>query len=32
MALKDEICVPCRDGGPTLEAEDMTALLAELPD
>jgi 4a-hydroxytetrahydrobiopterin dehydratase len=32
MALKDEICVPCRDGGPTLEAEDLTALLAELPD
>ena len=32
MALKDEVCVPCRDGGPTLEADDTTALLAELPD
>jgi 4a-hydroxytetrahydrobiopterin dehydratase len=31
MALKDEICVPCRDGGHTLEAEDIRALLAELP-
>jgi len=32
MALKDEVCVPCRDGGSTLEAEDITALLAELTD
>jgi 4a-hydroxytetrahydrobiopterin dehydratase len=31
MALKDEICEPCRDCGPTLEAEEITALLAELP-
>ena len=32
MALKDEICVPCREGSPTLKAEEITALLAELPD
>jgi 4a-hydroxytetrahydrobiopterin dehydratase len=32
MALKDEICVPCREGSPTLKAEEISALLAELPD
>ena len=32
MAFKDEICVPCREGSPTLKAEEITALLAELPD
>jgi 4a-hydroxytetrahydrobiopterin dehydratase len=32
MALRDETCVPCRDGGPTLEPEEMESLQAELPD
>ena len=32
MALKDEICVPFREGSPTLKAEEISALLAELPD
>ena len=32
MALKDKICVPCREGSPTLKAEEISALLAELPD
>jgi 4a-hydroxytetrahydrobiopterin dehydratase len=32
MTLKDEICVPCREGSPTLKAEEISALLAELPD
>lgn len=31
MALRDESCVPCRDGGPTLTAEELTALQQELP-
>lgn len=31
MALRDEICVPCRDGGPTLQAEELASLQAELP-
>lgn len=31
MALRDETCVPCRDGGPTLEAEELSELQAELP-
>jgi hypothetical protein len=32
MALKDEVCVPCREGSPTLKAEEISALLAGLPD
>lgn len=32
MALRDESCVPCRDGGPTLEGEELASLQAELPD
>jgi 4a-hydroxytetrahydrobiopterin dehydratase len=32
MALRDEVCVPCRDSGPTLDAEEISALLVELPD
>lgn len=31
MALRDETCVPCRDGGPTLGADELAALQAELP-
>jgi len=31
MALRDESCVPCRDGGPTLAPEELTALQQELP-
>lgn len=31
MALRDETCVPCRDGGPTLEAGELAALQEELP-
>lgn len=31
MALRDETCIPCRDGGPTLEAGELAALQAELP-
>jgi len=32
MALRDETCVPCRDGGPTLEVEELVSLQAEHPD
>lgn len=31
MALQDEVCTPCRDGGPTLEASELAQLQAELP-
>ncbi|SBO42849.1 4a-hydroxytetrahydrobiopterin dehydratase [Cyanobium sp. NIES-981] len=31
MALADETCIPCRDGGPTLEAGELEELLPELP-
>lgn len=30
MALRDETCVPCRDGGPTLETDELASLHAEL--
>ena len=31
MALRDETCIPCRDGGPTLSPEDLSLLRVELP-
>ncbi|MFO8237274.1 MAG: 4a-hydroxytetrahydrobiopterin dehydratase [Prochlorococcaceae cyanobacterium] len=31
MALRDETCIPCRDGGPTLDPEELQELRAELP-
>jgi 4a-hydroxytetrahydrobiopterin dehydratase len=31
MALHDEACMACRDGGPTLEIGEVAALRAELP-
>jgi 4a-hydroxytetrahydrobiopterin dehydratase len=31
MALRDETCIPCRDGGPTLDPEELEELRAELP-
>ncbi|WP_254967944.1 4a-hydroxytetrahydrobiopterin dehydratase [Cyanobium sp. CH-040] len=31
VALRDETCIPCRDGGPTLDAEELAELKAELP-
>lgn len=31
MALRDETCIPCRDGGPTLDAQELAELTAELP-
>lgn len=31
MALRDENCVPCRDGGATLTQEELLALREELP-
>lgn len=31
MALRDETCAPCRDGGPTLNAGEQAALQTELP-
>lgn len=31
MALRDEICIPCQDGGPTLAPEDLSLLRDELP-
>ncbi|MEX0588865.1 MAG: 4a-hydroxytetrahydrobiopterin dehydratase [Cyanobium sp.] len=31
MALRDEVCVPCRDDGPTLEASEQAQLQVELP-
>ncbi len=31
MALRDEVCVPCRDGAPTLEDGELAALRVELP-
>ncbi len=31
MALRDEICVPCREGGPRLSSEELAALELELP-
>jgi len=30
MALSKETCIPCREGGPTLEAGEIQALLVEL--
>jgi 4a-hydroxytetrahydrobiopterin dehydratase len=30
MALSDEICVPCLDGGPTLTAAEVAELLGEI--
>jgi 4a-hydroxytetrahydrobiopterin dehydratase len=32
MVLRDEICVPCRDGGPTLSKDEQAELLNELID
>ena len=32
MALRNETCIPCRDGGPTLEPEELAVLQAELPE
>lgn len=29
MPLRDETCVPCRDGGPTLMAEELAELQTE---
>ncbi len=31
MPLSDDLCVPCRDGGPTLSEDELAALLPELP-
>ena len=31
MALRDETCVPCQEGGSTLSAEDLDLLREELP-
>ena len=31
MALSDETCIPCRDGGPTLEPDELEELKKELP-
>jgi 4a-hydroxytetrahydrobiopterin dehydratase len=31
MALRDETCIPCRDGGPTLNDADLVELTDELP-
>jgi 4a-hydroxytetrahydrobiopterin dehydratase len=31
MPLSDDLCVPCRDGGPTLGEDELAALLPELP-
>jgi 4a-hydroxytetrahydrobiopterin dehydratase len=31
MSLRDEVCVPCREGSPTLEAEELAALRCDLP-
>ncbi len=31
MALSDESCIPCRDGGPTLEPSELEELRQELP-
>ena len=31
MSLRDEVCEPCRDGGPTLTPEELVALEPELP-
>lgn len=31
MALRDETCIPCRDGGSTLDPNELAALKAELP-
>ena len=31
MALSDDVCIPCRDGGPTLSEAELAALLPELP-
>lgn len=30
MGLRDETCVPCRDGGPTLTPEELAELQQEL--
>lgn len=30
MVLRDESCVPCRDGGPVLDPAELSTLLAEL--
>jgi 4a-hydroxytetrahydrobiopterin dehydratase len=31
MALRDETCIPCRDGGPTLDPSALAEVKAELP-
>lgn len=31
MALRDETCVPCHEGGATLSAEDLALLHEQLP-
>lgn len=31
MALRDEICIPCQEGGSTLSAEELDLLREELP-
>lgn len=30
MALRDEACVPCKDGGPTLDPDELSELKREL--
>jgi 4a-hydroxytetrahydrobiopterin dehydratase len=32
MALRDETCIPCRDGGATLSPEELTELQNQLMD
>jgi len=31
MALRDEPCIPCKEGGPTLAPEELSVLKKELP-
>lgn len=31
MALANEACLPCRDGAPTLTAQELASLMGELP-
>jgi 4a-hydroxytetrahydrobiopterin dehydratase len=31
MALREETCIPCRDGGPTLSEAEIASVMEELP-